>query len=381
MTAHALRRSWIAVHRWVGLTVGLGIVVLGLSGSAAVFWNEITQVLDSQYRVTQPGMVYAPLQRMMETLHAAHPSRPDGWSVDFPYPENRHAPAWAVYESPEERADYYESPLYVAIDPFTAEILGQFYWGDTAVSWLFNLHSIFGIQSGDYGMTIVGIVGVFFLLLALSGLYLWWPVGRFSRVQFASTPALKGPRFEFHLHKLFGFYAMLVLLVVSVTGIIIVWPHEAAATVGVVQKINAPLVEDLEAPHVETIPGAAKLPFDIAAARARELFPAAELRHVSMPSATGTEAYGVTLRQPEERFDRMYPETRVWVNPYTGDVMKVVDAKTFNAARSIVGYNRYSFHNGAAFGLPGRIVMFIAGLLPLFFYFTGIRQWLRTRRA
>jgi uncharacterized iron-regulated membrane protein len=77
----------------------------------------------------------------------------------------------------------------------------------------------------------------------------------------------------------------------------------------------------------------------------------------------------------------MYPETRLWVNPHSGEVMKVVDAKTFNTARSIVGYNRYSFHNGAAFGLPGRIVVCVAGFLPLFLYVTGIRQWLRMRRA
>lgn len=381
MATHLLRRTWISIHRWVGLTVGLAIVVLGVSGSVAVFWNELTQAMHSQYQVEKPGTEYAPLQRIMDSLHAAHPNRPDEWSVDFPYAENRHAPAWAVYEAPAERAAYYESPLYVAVNPFTAEILGEFYWGATAVSWLFNLHSIFGIQSADYGMTIVGVVGVFFLMMSLSGLYLWWPIGRFGKQQFATTPALKGPRFEFHLHKLFGFYAMVLLLIVSVTGIIIVWPHPAAGAIGVVQPINVPLVEDLPAPHVALVPGANKLPFDVAVERAKELFPTAELRHVSMPSALGTEAYGVTLRQPEERFDRMYPETRVWVNPYSGEVMKVVDAKTFNTARSVLGYNRYTFHSGAAFGMPGRIIMCLAGFLPLFFYYTGIRQWLRTRRT
>jgi hypothetical protein len=68
-----------------------------------------------------------------------------------------------------------------------------------------------------------------------------------------------------------------------------------------VQRINAPLVEDLEAPRVEPVAGATRLPFDIAVQRARELFPKAELRHVSMPGVSGPDAYGVTLRQPEER--------------------------------------------------------------------------------
>jgi uncharacterized iron-regulated membrane protein len=375
-----LRRLAAQVHRYAGLTVGLFIVILGVSGSVAVYWNELTQFFSPQYRIAAPADRYAPLQDVMNALHAAHPDRKDPWSVDYPFAENRHAPAWAVYEEPEERSGVHESPLYVAINPYTAEIIGEFYWGDTPVSWIFNVHSVLAIQSSDIGEQIVGVVGFMLFLMSVSGIYLWWPAGRFTRRQFMATPAGSGRGFEFELHKLAGFYISIVFLVVSVTGMIIVWPLEAAKAVGAIRPLNMPLIEEYETPHVTRRPGVQPVPFDAVLEKARALFPGAEFRHALMPSPGGTEAYGVTLRQPQERFDRMYPETKLWMDQYSGEVIEVVDATEFNFSRSLLGYNRYAFHNGSALGEAGRFVVFLAGLLPLFLYVTGIRQWLRLRR-
>lgn len=380
MSKEKLQKFWILIHRYIGLTVGLLIVILGLSGSAAVVWNEYTQFTDTRFRVEEPGGEYAPLQEVMEALHAAHPRRPDGWSVDYPYAEDRHAPIWATYEQPAEKAGIHESPLYVAVNPYTAEIMGEFYWGETPVSWLFNVHSILSIQSSDIGEPIVGIIGMVFLLLALSGIYLWWPNGKLSLRQFMTSPRLAGRGFEFDLHRVIGFWFSILFLVVCITGIVMVWPLQSAGVVGLVQPVNMPLIEQYEAVYATAAPGRDAVPFDVALQKARELFPEAEFRHAYMPAPGSTEAYGVTLRQPEERFDRMYPETRLWLDQFSGTVIKVVDAKQFNLSRSIVGYNRYSFHNGAAFGDAGRFVMFVAGLIPLFLYVTGIRQWLCMRR-
>jgi uncharacterized iron-regulated membrane protein len=378
MSAHKLRKTLITTHRYVGLTIGLLVVIVGLSGSVSVVWNEITQLSNAKFRIAQPGTEYAPLQKVLETLHAAHPQRKEAWSVDFPYREDRHSPAWAIYEYPEERAGIHESPLYVAINPYTAEIMGSFYWGSTPVSWVYNLHTM--LQLDEPGETVVGVVGIALLMLALSGLYLWWPIGRFTRQQFATIAGSKGPRYEFHLHKLFGFYSSLVLLVVAVTGIIIVWPQASSRAADVVQTVNVPIIDEFEVPSVQPVPGATPIPFDSVLATALELFPGAELRHASMPSPGGRDPYGVTLKQRSERYTRMYPETRVWVNQYTGEVAAVVDPSKFTFSRSVVGYNRYTFHNGSAFGPVGSTVMVIAGLLPLFLYYTGIRQWLRTRK-
>lgn len=378
MSAYKFRRFLIATHRYVGLTVGLLIVVVGLSGSVAVVWNEMTQLVDPRFRIAEPGVERAPLQKVLENLHAAHPNRKDTWSVDYPYPDDRHAPAWAVYENPEERAGFHESPLYVGVNPYTGEIIGQFYWGTTTASWIYNLHSY--LQLDEPGEKVVGVIGIALLLLAASGLYLWWPIGRFTRQQFTMIPGAKGPRFEFHLHKLLGFYSSLVLLVISLTGIIIVWPSESVRAIGAVQPVNVPTIEEFKPPKARVTTGAQLIPFDAALEKALQMFPGSEFRHAIMPSPGSDEAYGVVLRQPHERYTRKYPETRVWVDPYSGEVLEVMDARQFNLSRSIVGYNRYTFHDGSAFGTIGSTVVFCAGLLPAFFFYTGFRQWLRARR-
>lgn len=155
----------------------------------------------------------------------------------------------------------------------------------------------------------------------------------------------KGGRFEFHVHKLFGFYSSLVIVLNAVTGIIIVWPAAAARTADAIRPLSAPTIEQYSMPKVTPVPGVQPIAFDVALDKALALFPGAELRQAFMPSPGGANAYGVALHPKDaERYDRMYPETRVWVNQYSGEVLKVVDAKAFNLSRAVVGYNRYTFH-------------------------------------
>jgi uncharacterized iron-regulated membrane protein len=371
-----LRRLFILAHRYIGLTVGLLIVVLGVSGSVAVFWREGTELISPAFRIEAPGTQWVSFDRIMQSLHEAHPQRPQPWELNLPW-GGPASPIYAVYASPEEKAGVYESPLYVAVNQYTGEIMAQFYWGETPFSWMYNLHSI--LQAGMTGEEVVGVLGIVFLFIVLSGLYLWWPIGRFSRRQFAARPSDAGPRFEFELHKLAGFYSFLVLAVLAVTGIMIVYTDETVRVLDSVQPLSEPLLDYGNLPVATPIAGRKPLPVDALVGKAREIFPGSEVRTVWMPGVGGKEAYGVSLRQPHDTFDRFYPDTMVWMDPYSGEILRTIDSATFNATRALLP-KRYSFHGGEALGLIGRWLVFVAGFVPLFLYVTGIRQWLRMRR-
>jgi uncharacterized iron-regulated membrane protein len=371
-----LRRLWITTHRWVGLTAGFVLVVIGLTGSVSVFWRELEQVSDARLAIEQPAENYRPYADMVAAVNAAFPGRQHEWYMSVPwYPSGV---VYAVDHDPPERAGQYERPLYVAVDPFTARVTTHYFWGETPVSWLYNLHS--HLNAGPAGMITVGVLGFLLLGLALSGLYLWWPITRFSRRQFMTTTRDGAARFEFDLHRVGGFYSLLLLVVMSITGIMLVFPDGSERVVSVFSQPSGSARAEGEAPRSTPIAGRVPVTADAAISRAMQIFPEARLRAFMAPGAAAHNSYGVILQQPHEIFDPHYPRTEVWVDQYSGDVIEVIDPRKQSAADRVLSII-VPLHGGEALGLTGRVLVCLAGFVPLLLFYTGIRQWLRRRRA
>ena len=117
---------------------------------------------------------------------------------------------------------------------------------------------------------------------------------------------------------------------------------------------------------------------DEAVARAQRLFPDATFAALHLPGGPEV-AYQVNLRQPSETFDTFYPNTNVWLDQYSGEVLAVSDPETFSAGRRFMNL-RVPFHGGEALGSWGRALVCFTGFIPLLMFYTGIRQWLRVRR-
>lgn len=49
------RRLWLAVHLYLGLSLGLVIAVVGLTGSLLVFYLDLDEWLNPQLVIAQPG--------------------------------------------------------------------------------------------------------------------------------------------------------------------------------------------------------------------------------------------------------------------------------------------------------------------------------------
>ena len=69
------------------------------------------------------------------------------------------------------------------------------------------------------------VAGVVLLLLALSGLILWWP----RKILIPRGPALSA-RTDFELYSVVGLYSSLILVIFSVTSVIMIYSHPANRT-------------------------------------------------------------------------------------------------------------------------------------------------------
>lgn len=364
------RRWWLNLHLYLGLTLGTLLAILGITGTVIGFWEEIYEWTEPELVVPKSPAGYVSLDRIMDTVRAAHPQRAKSWELWLPRTEQ--SVIYAIYDGPEEKGGAYASTLLIALNPSTGTVIQSWYWGDTLISWMYNVHAF--LDLGKAGEKLVGISGVLALVSLGSGLYLWWPMGLPGRSSF--TPAVRGgaARLEYDVHRLTGLYTLVLMAVISVTGAMLVFPQQAGRIISVFSP-----VEELH-PHVPGTPSGDGQPISITAAVAvaTARFPGAELRRIHTPGSA-EEAYRVVLRQDSETFNRSHTYTQVWVDQYSGRILHVTDPAQFAPGTALLSY-RLAFHSGEAFGLPGRLLVSVLGALLAVLWFTGVLQWLRRRR-
>lgn len=375
------RRWWLAVHRWLGLALGFLFVLLGLSGSCNVFTFELDALLNPPLRVEpQPGG-YRPLNDVVAAVRAAHPGRDGAWLLFMP--RNEASPLRAVYPKPQESAGKAFAPLTVNVNPYTAEVLDSRFWGEGLMTTIYELHASLWLgKYGDAAMAKVGFktVGALGVLLAVSlasGLYLWWPrPGQWRRALTVKRHAGLA-RSNFDLHRALGAYSALLLLVLAFTGFSFAYRDWLVPLVAWFSPVAEEPFKNPPGLKSTPLPGVQPISPDQAAALAERVFPGAELRWLALPD--GPQGYyAVEKRQPGEANIRR-PRSKVWLDQYSGAPLKVADPRRFSAGETFLNL-MWPLHNGEALGLPGRILVCLAGLAPLLLYASGIIHWLQKRR-
>ncbi|MGZ8227685.1 MAG: PepSY-associated TM helix domain-containing protein, partial [Methylococcaceae bacterium] len=92
------------------------------------------------------------------------------------------------------------------------------------VGFFFKLH--YALFLGDIGSTLVGMLAVLVFVSVMTGLILWWPLtGKWRRVLTIKRRASSG-RFNHDLHQSAGFYSLIVLLALLLSGMYFNLPDE-----------------------------------------------------------------------------------------------------------------------------------------------------------
>ena len=73
--------------------------------------------------------------------------------------------------------------------------------------------------------------------------------------------------------------------------------------------------------------------------------------------------------------------TTVFVNRYTGAIIRVSSPQALTPTRMISADFLITLHSGAVAGLPGRLIMFIAGLVFAVLFASGLATWVIRRSS
>lgn len=363
-----LRSTLHSVHQWIGLGLGLLFVVLGLTGSLLVFYLEIDSFLNPSIRAQRPRSGVS-LSALVEALRKEEPDRSGAWRLEIPRSET--SPITARYYKPAETQHRAFAPLIVTLDPNSLKVTSKRFWGDGLMTWIYDLHYTLLLDRG--GRTILGIASVILLLLLASGIWLWWPKASRWNAALRLKANASWVRRIYDLHAVPGAYGFPLLVTLVATGLVLEVPDWFTP---VIDRVS-PLTRNFDGPF-QIGSNERSIDADQAVRIASERFPAAIVRWIETPSAE-RPVWRVQLWQEGEPGKR-FPRTNVWIDVGTGEILAVRDPRWNSAGDTFMDW-LHPLHNGEALGLPGRILAFIGGLLPLLAFCTGMQRLIHKIRA
>lgn len=203
------------IHLWLSVPFGLIIMLTCFSGAMLVFEKEVTQWLRPEvFHVDPQGRQPLPMDEVVRRVSVTLPTDVQVTGVTV-FPDK--GKAWQLPLSKPSRASVYA-------DPYTGEVTGRaerlpFF------SAMFRLHRwlLDSRPSGDgvfWGKIVVGVSTLLFVFVLVSGVIIWWPRTRKALKNSLKIALRKGwRRFWYGLHVAGGMYALLLLLVMVLTGL------------------------------------------------------------------------------------------------------------------------------------------------------------------
>ncbi|MDQ8181208.1 PepSY-associated TM helix domain-containing protein [Pelagicoccus sp. SDUM812005] len=368
-----LRKTIFWIHLLSGLIAGAVIAIMSATGIAIAFEAEILDWVDHDLsKVEVPADTSAKLT-IDELLARIPESYPDFKTTAFQtYPSNDKA-----YKFLQGR----DRELYA--NPYTGEFAESkagpaHHVLHTLEAW----HRWLGASEGtnSTGRLITGVSNFAFLILCLTGLYLWFPRALKSRLfkkALTLNKKAKGKARDFNWHNVFGIWNLPVLVILVATAVVISfnWGHKLVFQLA---GEEAPEHRDfrmlmVKAPALPEHPADAQpLPYQEIADKTIAAFPDYQLLWVNFPRpllpAQAVQPLNVGLYLPgffeRERY------TPISVDPFTGEVLQATRFEDRSPGMQARVWVRF-LHTGEAFGLFGKIVATLATAASLVLVYTG----------
>ena len=372
VTLPSARKIWLNVHLWLGLSAGLVLALIGLTGSVLVLNNQLLTIeVGHIFDVGGPIPLHPDVDQWIANAHHAYGDfninsvvgpgfGPGGGNAAMLGADGAGNTHWII-----------------TVDPNTGTPLGKYLWDDRFTTFVLRLHAGLGTSGGwlPRGRDMLAWLGVAMVVSMATGLYLWWPRNRNWRTAFTIKRGARGRRRLLDLHNLFAVYLYVPLLIIAMTGVYFLRPDWIDPMISLVSVDRTP---DPDALARLSKPGscpARTTPGD-AAALALASYTSSRLAAVIIPNPQN-QPLVVQLAPPDNL--GMKGQTQVFIDPECPRILTSLDGDATVASESFKAIV-HPLHFNLMLGRFGQVIVFLAGLLLPVSWVTGLLLWLDKRK-
>lgn len=362
------KKTLFQLHWFFGITAGLVLALMGITGAAVSFQDELLNMLNPSVLKVEKRIsgVLSPAELVRKV------EEHEGKQVSM---------LWVGVDSGNAARVFFTPPpgerrgQMRYVDPYTGSYQGEAS-GQAFFGLMLQLHRFLAI--GNTGRQITGACTLMLIFFCVSGLYLRWPRQALNwRAWLTLDWAKKGRSFNWDLHAVAGTWCMIFYLLAALTGLS--WSYEWYNKG--LQKLFSDTPNSEHRKGGRGKPGAAG-PAPVAdydamwASIQKAAGPELSLYNVRMPPVAGEPATVFYLRSdsPHER-----AFNQIVLDPTSGTIKKHerYDDKSYKAQLLT---SIYALHVGSYWGLTGRILVTVASLTMPLFFITGWLLYLDRRR-
>jgi uncharacterized iron-regulated membrane protein len=358
-----LKKAISIVHLWLGLTSGLLVFVIAVTGSIYAFQEEIQNLTQPHRFVTDGGKNYLPPSALKRIADKELPGK-DVHAVMY---SGRTKAAKAIFYA--EGADYY---YFVYMNPYTGAVLKVKNENNDFFRFILNGHYYLWLPP-KVGHVVVASATLVFFVMLVTGLVLWWPRNK-KAIRQRLTIKWDGRwrRKNYDLHSVGGFYVLALGLVFATTGL--VWGFEwfgklyygtisgGKTMMAYREPKCAPLALDSSSPAIDRV--WRLLDQELSEKATIEV----HIPHDSAAIAVNINPDPTTYWKTDYRYYDPSTLEEIPVEHLWGRY------KNTSRADKLMRMN-YDIHVGAILGLPGKVLACMASLLIASLPVTGTLIW------
>lgn len=336
-TNPVLRRRIAAIHRWCGIGLGAGFLMVAVTGATLVFRPQLEHA----------PLAHCPAPLPLDTLIAnARAVSPQAGPLRFV----------RLAENANTRVRF-DDGTWIDVDPCSGAVRGKqaLYGGAFGTAAWVHIYSYV-----DGHETVAGsFAAVFALLMLGGGAYLWWPANlKVLRNGLRFKRGLSGRAFMYNAHKTVAQYAAPVLFTSAVTGMFqaFSWGAQPALPAVVANGSGQASAESMWRAVQAQLPTPHKV-------------------QMRFPQGDGAVLFEVVAADAPHANAVSY----VAVDPHSAAIL----GSTEYARNSIihrVSLTAAALHYGWIGGIAGQCLLFLGALAVPFLAFTGISSFLRRNR-
>lgn len=351
----------------------LWLLLLAVTGTAITFYDELDTWLNPDLRtapvVVDGAQVPASLDDVIHHARIAAPGF-EPWMIDLP-----NQPGETIWMLGEQEIDGRVRDLQVFSDPASGRVLGWREQGRFALGRRHVMDVLYGLhidlKLGEVVTWFFGLVSFLWLLDHFAAAWLSVPRIAVWRDAFRLAGRAGSGRRRYDRHRAPGMWLLLLTFAMSLTGVTLAWPEASREVVGVVSPVSGRL--DWTMPEVAGTGRAIGVDRAVAMVRGQV---GKDVDSVRVLPRVG--AYAVRTFDERDVDD----QGRLWtyVAMDDGRMLGQRHDRGSSAGDAFFVW-QYALHSGKAFGLPGRIAVFVSGIGVVVVCTTGVWLWWRRRRS